>query len=196
MATNWLTNLFSGGGGAVGMPGGSAKYTPPATPTTRQTNPTNAYAGRLAAMERYNRTRYNALTGVYAQGAPGAWRRPTSQELAGIPQRTGYANEFNRTQQEYLTGQNLRALNGFMPGTGMSQEEWIRRQRAAPVGYTYTPYAGWVQTPSANGLNNLPGGGDLYAGGGVGYGGGAGAGGGATLPDWYNNFLGTFNWRI
>lgn len=195
MATNWLSKLLGGGvsTSSVGMPGGSATYKAPATTTTQRT--TNTYPDRYTAMERYYRTRYNAQTGVYAQGTAGAWRRPTSAELAGSIPRTGYANEFNRTQQEYLVGQNLRALNGFMQGTGMSNEEWIRRQRAAPVGYTYTPYAGWVQTPNAAGLNNVPiNGGGSYAGGGGGsYSGGGSA---ATMPDWYQNFLSQVNWRI
>jgi len=198
MATTWLSNLFRNTGGAVGYPGGSAKYTPPAQTNTapRTINQSSVYAGRMKAMETYYRTRYNALTGIYAQGSPGAWRRPTSEELAGIPPRSGYANTFNRTQQEYLVGQNLRGLNNFMPGTGMSQDEWLRRQRAAPLGYTYTPYAGWVQTPSASGLQNAPSGNGVYAGGG-GYGGsGSGGSAGAGIPAWYQNFLNQYNWRI
>ena len=204
MALTWLSNLFKGSvsTSSVGMPGGSATYTAPkpTTTTTITTNPQNAYADRMKALESYYRTRYNATTGVYAQGTAGAWRRPTSAELAGSVPRTGYASPYNRTQQEYLTGQNLRSLNGFMPGTGMSQEEWIRRQRAAPLGYTYTPYAGWTQTPNASGAGTAPGGGggDMYAGGGgggYGYGDG-GAGGGGSLPSWYENFLNQMNWRI
>lgn len=199
MATNWLTKLFSGGsqpqsaGGAIGMPGGSAKYTPSAQRVTSN----NASSERLSALATYYKTKYNPVTGKYGTIGGTTWRRPTSEELAGIPQRTGYANFANRTQQEYLTGQSLRNLNGFMQGTGMSQEEWIRRQRAAPVGYTYTPYAGWVPTPNGPALNNQPTN-DYYAGGG--YGGGGGGSGyapaAATVPDWYQSFLNQVNWRI
>ena len=208
MATNWLSNLFKGNsnpyrsGGSVLSKGtnllsASSQFanTPPTTKP--QTNPRNAYAGRMEAMERFNRTRYNAVTGKYGVGQ-GSWRRPTTQEYANIPQRTGYANQYSRTQQEWLTQQNMRKLTGVQYPQ-MTQDEWIRRQRAAPVGYTYTPYAGWVPTPSAQGQTTpqpVDYGNQYGYGGGGGSGGGYGEGSAGSLPDWYNSFLSQVNWRI
>lgn len=200
MATNWLSKLFSGGSGgkgAVGMPGGSAKYTPPNTTTKPQTNPRNAYAGRLEAMARWNSTRYNAVTGKYGTGQ-GSWRPMNATEAKALsPYRTGYANQYSRTQQEWLTQQNMRQLTGVQYPQ-MTQDEWIRRQRAAPVGYTYTPYAGWVPTPNGPNAPTTPVTGNQYGygSGGSGGSGGYGDSGAGSLPDWYNSFLNQINWRI
>jgi hypothetical protein len=125
--------------------------------------------------------------------------------LASAPYQT--ATQFKRlppgspiamSLDEYMRRVNARRLYGmpvFMP----TQQEWILRQNAAPPGYVWTPYAGWVLASTfaeQSGANlNPPSnqGGGGYTGGGGGGGGGAAPG---SLPSWIENFLNQVTWRI
>lgn len=188
MATTWLSKMY-GGGSTQSASGGRYQ----AAYKQYQQKSNTASAARLNRAENWNRTRYNAVTGKYGTGF-GSWRPMNAQEARTLsPYRTGYANQYSRTQQEWLTQQNLRRLNGINYPQ-MTQDEWIRRQRAAPVGYTYTPYAGWVPTPSAQTQAPAP----QDYGNQYGYGGGGYDNGGssASLPDWYQSFLNPMVWRI
>ena len=187
MATNWLTNLFSGGSTSVY---GTTPRTSDASVTrlTPYQQQTNTYADRLTAMARYQ-------TGMRASGVAGVravdntynrtspYRLPSQRAPVGPAGTVANVRLYDQ-YQDYV--QRLRAQTAY-------GQRW---EKGAEDFYLRNP--NYVTPPV--GLNGAPGGGNLYAGGGYGDGGygdgGGGGSSGATMPDWYNNFLNQMNWRI
>ena len=184
MATNWLTNLFSGGSTStykppsyIGTGAGSAYQKVTQAPAR------NAYADRMTALARYQTgMRAGGVAGVRA--ADNVYNRtpyllPSQRSPVGPAPTIANVRLYDQ-YQDYM--QRLRAQMAY-------GQRW---EKGAEDFYLRNPN---YVTPTVGLNNNAPGGGNMYAGG-YGDGGYGGGGGGATMPDWYNNFLGQMNWRI
>lgn len=145
-----------------------------------------AYTARLRALAEYYRQRSTA-TAPYR----------TATQFSRLPPGSPIAMSLD----EYMRRVNARRMYG-MPVFAPTQQEWILRQNAAPPGYVWTPYAGWVlastfarqsganlQTAQPTTTQTSV----FDSGGGGGTGGGAAP---ASLPSWIEHFLNQVTWRI
>lgn len=161
-----------------------------------------AYAARLQALADYYRQRSaRGVAAVRLLDQPPKLSAYAPYQTATRFSRLPPGSPIAMSLDEYMRRVNARRLYGmpvFMP----TQQEWILRQNAAPPGYVWTPYAGWVLASTfadQSGANIKP-----PAGGGTttwndyNQGGGSGGGGAApaSLPSWIENFLNQVTWRI
>jgi len=191
MATNWLSKLFSGGANNP-LPGNSNPYGSGGSVLSKGTSigsayrniqtkerTLNAYADRMTAMANYYR-------GANARGV--AQVRAVDNMQPAYGQNAAFLNQ---QRSNTAAGQRYQAQVDYR-----NQFAANARRGFDAAGQRLTGQAADWMAQNAFGFGQPQPSGNQYAGG---YGDGGGGGyapASASMPDWYQNLMNQFNWRI